>query len=267
MTTTLIVTNASLPQAQAGGQSAGQRLPRALPRREACDDLHRCRLSPPSKNVITNIRSAAHVALLSPSAIVFVGDNITDPVAMKIAQQGYELPADIITNKAKWDILAQKTGKELADARSQIKKDILRSFGVVQERGKPAPKAPNADPDRHMGIHECAKYVARHLPKDFKITFEFCARMAFFRKVFLANQTGDFWGAVEKELAAMRMAAKKKMDSVSEKASPDPQDPKNDAEVIARFFKTFLHSDRQTYGVKDTTQDGIDDLPTAPSST
>ncbi|KAF7300739.1 hypothetical protein MKEN_01298700 [Mycena kentingensis (nom. inval.)] len=217
----------------------------------------------PSKNLITNIRSASYVALLSPSAIIFKGDVVTDTIAKKLAQTGYELPSDIMQNSAKWAILQRKTSNELSDARSQIKKDILRSFGLVQERGKTAPTAPNSNPERHLGILEYAQNLARQLPADFKISFEFCTRAAFLRKVFLAHQADDFWFAVEKELTAMRVAAKKTMDKIADKNMPDANDPKNEAEVVARFFKTFLHDDRKKYGVKDTTKDGIDDLPMA----
>ncbi|KAJ7056140.1 hypothetical protein C8F01DRAFT_1257951 [Mycena amicta] len=198
---------------------------------------------------------AATAVLLATSTVKYKGDALTTAISMAIAKHGYDLPADIVTNTAKYH------------ARSTIKKDIYKSFNIpAAPKGKSAPKAPNSSPALHQPLQTFARALGRHLGPEFRITYEFAARVALLRKVFLRDQDETFWGSLEDEIVAIRRVAESRAADAKEKLreNPDETDCCTDAaEHLARLFKAIMSTDRKTHGTLTKEKDGIDELPRA----
>ncbi|KAJ7055355.1 hypothetical protein C8F01DRAFT_1088320 [Mycena amicta] len=220
-----------------------------------------------SKDVQQNIKSRCYAVLLATSTVKYKGDALTTAISMAIAKHGYDLPADIVTNTAKYHVLFSKVSNQLTEARSTIKKDIYKSFNIpAAPKGKSAPKAPNSSPALHQPLQTFARALGRHLGPEFRITYEFAARVALLRKVFLRDQDETFWGSLEDEIVAIRRVAESRAADAKEKLreNPDETDCCTDAaEHLARLFKAIMSTDRKTHGTLTKEKDGIDELPRA----
>ncbi|KAJ7067330.1 hypothetical protein C8F01DRAFT_1079451 [Mycena amicta] len=220
-----------------------------------------------SRDVQQNIKARCYAVLLATSTVKYKGDALTTTISMAIAKHGYDLPADIITNTAKYHVLFSNVSKQLTEARSTIKKDIYKSFNMgAPPKGTPAPKAPNSSPTLHQPLQAFAKALARHLGPEFNITYEFAARAALLRKAFLRDQDESFWGSLEDEIVAIRRVADSRAAEAKDKLqeNPDATDCCTEAaEHLARLFKTIMSADRRTHGTLTKEKDGIDALPRA----
>ncbi|KAJ7049001.1 hypothetical protein C8F01DRAFT_1266148 [Mycena amicta] len=220
-----------------------------------------------SRDVQQNIKARCYAVLLATSTVKYKGDALTTAISMAIAKHGYDLPADIITNTAKYNVLFSNVSKQLTEARSTIKKDIYKSFSIpAPQKGTAAPKAPNSSPALHQSLHAFAKTLARHLGPEFNITYEFAARAALLRKAFLRDQDESFWGSLEDEIVAIQRVADSRAAEAKDKLqdNPDATDCCTEAaEHLARLFKTIMSTDRKTHGPLTKEKDGIDALPRA----
>ncbi|KAJ7055144.1 hypothetical protein C8F01DRAFT_1088505 [Mycena amicta] len=207
-----------------------------------------------SRDVQQNIKARCYAVLLATSTVKYKGDALTTAISMAIAKHGYDLPADIITNTAKYNVLFSNVSKQLTEARSTIKKDVHKSFegtgknefNWTPQKGTAAPKAPNSSPALHQSLHAFAKTLARHLGPEFNITYEFAARAALLRKAFLRDQDESFWGSLEDEIVAIRRVADSRAAEAKDKLQNNPDATDCCTEAAEHLAQCVLPRSRQS---------------------
>ncbi|KAJ7191488.1 hypothetical protein GGX14DRAFT_578937 [Mycena pura] len=205
-----------------------------------------------SKDALVNIASLCFGAILSASARHYKGDALSKSKIMLSRPLG--LPNNIEQNTASVKKVLAAINSQMTEARSAIKKDIIKSFKPTKNA---KPSMSNAT--SHQMLSELATTIARHGEANFQITVELCARIALMRRVYLKDGSEKFWDSLEDEIDTIHGIASAPNRTTGE-APAQPEIAKN----ITKIFKTILEEDRKKHGAGDPQANNtIDLLPTA----
>ncbi|KAF8162731.1 hypothetical protein B0H34DRAFT_671894 [Crassisporium funariophilum] len=160
--------------------------------------------------LLENIKTYTMAVLLSSKLEVYKGVVPRDHVLAIIRKEGLNIPPNFDRDPHVLKVVGMAIADELTQVRSRIKKAVGASI------------------KDHTTIYD----LAESLTDGTKciVSVPLCARLTLLRKVYLENNTKNFWDAVDSRLKLIQSTAS------------------GDARKVTRAFKKILDEDRQTYG-------------------
>ncbi|KAJ7192187.1 hypothetical protein GGX14DRAFT_406586 [Mycena pura] len=212
-----------------------------------------------SKDLQVNISSVCYGAALSPSARLYKGDALIATVLKIILDRGFDIPKNIDSNAAMKRKLTTAIKNSLTEARSQIKKDIAKSVCIKATKSEKTQKPTMTNATKHQSLIVLAETIGRHCDDGFLVTPEFCARVALMRRVYMKNNSDNFWSILGDELDVIHRAASTTVDPVTGKLPTAPEAAKR----VSKAFRGILDHDRKSHGdPSDKANDAINTMPT-----
>ncbi|KAJ7191021.1 hypothetical protein GGX14DRAFT_579372 [Mycena pura] len=209
-----------------------------------------------------NIDSIIYGALLSPSARRYKGDELYKTVLGLVLTRRFDIPNNIDNDAAMKRKVATVIKTLGTEARSQIKKDLAKGVHVKASKDNKDPKPTMDNAASHQPLVVLAENIARHCADGFQVTPEFCARVALMRRVYMKDNSDEFWNSLEDELNFIYATATAELDPVT-RLKPTATEV---AKRVTKTFRFILDKDRKTHGdPKDKANDALEAMSTQPA--